>query len=1450
MHRSLIVLLAGLVPAATHAGLIALWKLDATPADQVADYPLVWAGGESYAEAVAAPASAAAADFNGSNWLSAGGGLVFERNRPFSASAWIKGGAQDSAILGDMDQSGSQKGWEFHVGSTENGAPGNSVTVWLNNDYPAVSIQVNASANVLDGRWHHVAFSYDGGSTAAGLRIYIDGSPAAASAALDTLTADIAGNGTAVFNIGSRMQGVAHNFTGGIDEAALFGHELNASEVLAIYQSGVESVSAPLIVDRIPLQGQHVATLTSAEVLFSYPVTGVSASDLRVNGSPATGVTTIDVKRYRFTFPQPPQGDVVFTWAEDHRITGTSGLAAQPAPWTALATPTLPPAQVMISEFLTRNVGGLEDEDHDTPDWIELHNTGSADVDLAGWSLTNDPDWPQRWKLPSVTLRPGEYKIVFASGKDRLADTLHADFKLPQEGGYLALADPAGALFHVYDRYPPQEGNVSFGLTSAGRPAYGRKAWCYQVPSPGTAQGRVTFSSAAFVQTGFSPAVPESRQPITVTFRQAPEITPTGIPSLYYRAAASGEKKIDFADDGQHGDGAAGDLLWGAVIPAGTAPGQMVRWRISLKSDSAGESRWPVASPGLSTMYALPNYEGTVVSGGLSSAEMPFYQVFSQFGSEIQFNSTTGGRGAIFAAGKLYDNVLIRAKGTTSLNLNKRSHRIDFNPGRELAWSGLYPPQRELNLNSEYVDPSYLRQNMQLWMHRDSGGAGAPHFPVKVTLNNANWKLAFHTYSADSELLETMGLDPKGALYKQVWTLGSASGEKKTRRWEGNADLAQLVSGLSAGTSADARSRYIHDNLHLPSVINYLAVARIAQEGDDVWANMTVYRDSEGSSEWRVIPFDLNLSFGQLYFGGDIENTVVHATNDDNKSHPLYGTSSCRSNTGSGAHNQLYEAVIKTPDTRAMLLRRMRTLMDRYLSTDAATSPLEARFDAMGAAIRTEADLDRAKWRWPANSGPYGLGPDITPAQGLATLKSSFLEPRRAHLYATHSIHNTSKPIGLGNNDNAGIPDAQLSNPDIRFGKVESQPASGNPDQEYIELVNPGADAADVSDWTLRGATGRFKLAAGTVITAGGSLFVSPDVKAFRARSVSPKGDENRCVVGPYSGHLSPYGETFRLEDQNGVLVTRIQVPADPHAPPVSLVITEIHSNSAHPDARADGDWWELTNNAVHPIDLTGFSWDDNHQTPYQAVFPPVLVQPGESVIILDEDDPASFRGVWNLPQDTRILTRGDFGVDAFRSLGNSDSVILYQPDGTQAARADYPSHASGTSRAWLRGGMPVPGGYSSSGLFGARFSNAAPPDLASPGSAAVDPTVASTPYGAWTTLHDLWGNPSDAGADPDGDGLSNRAEYAFGGNPRIADSLPPSAMERDGASIEWTFTRRADDPSLVFGLEASADLRVWAPVSLNLLRSTADPDHPGHVRETHAISPSGNARFFRVRAE
>ena len=100
------------------------------------------------------------------------------------------------------------------------------------------------------------------------------------------------------------------------------------------------------------------------------------------------------------------------------------------------------PATLEISEIMIKNRTALSDCDGDYSDWIELHNYGSETVFLAGWFLSDKPT--SSWEFPDLTIEPGEYMIVFASGKNICSDEVHTDFKL-SAGEVLSLKAPDGA---------------------------------------------------------------------------------------------------------------------------------------------------------------------------------------------------------------------------------------------------------------------------------------------------------------------------------------------------------------------------------------------------------------------------------------------------------------------------------------------------------------------------------------------------------------------------------------------------------------------------------------------------------------------------------------------------------------------------------------------------------------------------------------------------------------------------------------------------------------------------------------------------------------------------------------------------------------------------------------------------------------------------------------------
>jgi len=85
-------------------------------------------------------------------------------------------------------------------------------------------------------------------------------------------------------------------------------------------------------------------------------------------------------------------------------------------------------------------------------DWIEIQNIGSSPIDLKGYGLSDSADKPAQWKFPSVTIQPGQYMVVCASGLDQQSadGSLHTNFGLRAEGESVLLYNDAGqVLDHV-----------------------------------------------------------------------------------------------------------------------------------------------------------------------------------------------------------------------------------------------------------------------------------------------------------------------------------------------------------------------------------------------------------------------------------------------------------------------------------------------------------------------------------------------------------------------------------------------------------------------------------------------------------------------------------------------------------------------------------------------------------------------------------------------------------------------------------------------------------------------------------------------------------------------------------------------------------------------------------------------------------------------------------------
>lgn len=155
------------------------------------------------------------------------------------------------------------------------------------------------------------------------------------------------------------------------------------------------------------------------------------------------------------------------------------------------------PMEIVINEFMTRNGedANIFDPSNEAEDWIEIYNNSDKTFDLSDVFLSDDIDFPKRWRFPySTTIGPNEYLIVWA---DRDIDQVdyHSVFKLNSSGGDLILSHDNGLVLDFVS-YSQQEESISMSRIPNGTGEFQKTAHSFD-----TSNGMSTSSSTLEIAT-------------------------------------------------------------------------------------------------------------------------------------------------------------------------------------------------------------------------------------------------------------------------------------------------------------------------------------------------------------------------------------------------------------------------------------------------------------------------------------------------------------------------------------------------------------------------------------------------------------------------------------------------------------------------------------------------------------------------------------------------------------------------------------------------------------------------------------------------------------------------------------------------------------------------------------------------------------------------------------
>ena len=594
-------------------------------------------------------------------------------------------------------------------------------------------------------------------------------------------------------------------------------------------------------------------------------------------------------------------------------------------------------------------------------------------------------------------------------------------------------------------------------------------------------------------------------------------------------------------------------------------------------------------------------YYGTVAQNtALSTSQLPILETFVE--DEVAVNTRGGTRTSVYYLGEFYDNVQMDLHGQSTSGFPKKSYDLDFNKGNRFRWKTNEQRAKDINLLTNWADKSKSRNTLAYEFLKNCGVAYHFAFPVRVERNGAFFSTADMVEDGDDRFLDRIGLDPYGSLYKMYDRMIDPNrGSKKTRFHEGKDDLAALIAGIDDSLPRDTRRLYAYDNVDLAATVNYLASLVVIGISDTGHKNYYMYRDTEGSGEWRPLPWDVDLSAGRRWNSTD-----------------RYFDDTLFSDIWTRNTNRLWELIHNTPEYQDMILRRIRTLREEKLLAPGTAyendwysqraNELADLLDPTG--VTSDADLDYAKW------GSWGNMNQVRPAS--ARIINEWLPAKRNFLFSS------SRSLG-----GKPIPAAQPQIPNLTIETIDFLPASGNQDEEYLVLKNRENMALDISGWTLSGAID-FTFPEGTVIPAGagtvgndyiGLLHVARNAKAFRAGGGAVTGGQYRFVQGGYDGQLSARGETLELYNKLGDLISSKSYLGTPSPAQEHLRITEVmYHPAAHdgisPDPQ-DFEFIELRNTSgTETLDLTGIKFTKGVTFDFTGSSVTSLL-PGEYVLVV-----------------------------------------------------------------------------------------------------------------------------------------------------------------------------------------------------------------------------------------
>jgi len=486
-------------------------------------------------------------------------------------------------------------------------------------------------------------------------------------------------------------------------------------------------------------------------------------------------------------------------------------------------------AQVVINEIMYHPAS-----ENVLEEYIELHNRATTNVNISGWRFSNGVEFtfpantilpPNGYlvvaahrptfiaKYPGVPNVMGNWVGVLSNSRndidlDDASGNRVNSVEYADEGdwGAVRVRGPLDRNHRGWEWLKEADGlGKSLELVNGALPNEHGQNWLPSIPlegTPGVANSVVSANIAPMIlQARHFPVVPSSTDGVTVTARLLNETVAGVTATLNWRVSTATPSPFTTApmfDDGAHGDGAANDGLFGAILPA-HGDDSVIEFYISASDAQSNTRSWPApaldefGAPGqfCNALYQVDN-DPQNVFGGVPSYQ-PVYKIImteleraelaqipgdsNNQGPNAQMNATFISLDA--GGASLHYLVGVRNRGHASRRANPPNYRVNFRS------DDMWQDVTGINLNSQNVHIQHAGSLLAI----RAGSPGSYSRAVQVRVNNANRANSgapmFGSYAAnevyDSQWAERhFPNDSGGNVYKQVRDLGPPEFDYRT----------------------------------------------------------------------------------------------------------------------------------------------------------------------------------------------------------------------------------------------------------------------------------------------------------------------------------------------------------------------------------------------------------------------------------------------------------------------------------------------------------------------------------------------------------------------------------------------------------------------------------------------------------------------------------------------